>query len=88
MVRSLHRVRGSAVIFFNAVCDVEGCQYLQPLYFETDSDTFGEAKKVLQAEGWRIASGSWQKEYVLVCPCHTGEKIEDLKLSACDRCIG
>lgn len=46
------------MIFFNAVCDVEGCKTIQPLYFESGNETFGVALKALEDAGWRFHGAS------------------------------
>ena len=61
------------MIFFNAVCDIAGCKSIQPIYFEKDSETFGEVVDFLKAHGWRVISGTCQKDMILVCSKHLGE---------------
>lgn len=73
------------MIFFNAVCDVKGCQALQAIYFEEDDETFGQVLKYLQAVGWQVR-GSCQKDMLLVCPNHA-DGVEPSREESCPDCL-
>jgi len=72
------------MIVFNCVCDVRGCRYCQAVYFESDDDTFGQAKEMLRSEGWFIEDkGDNSSKIVAICKHHDPTHCLDLNPSNC-----
>jgi hypothetical protein len=57
------------MIFFDVVCDFEGCNHIQPVYIEAMDETWRDAIILLREHGWTVEMDG-VKARKCYCPDH------------------